>query len=64
MATLIIKVDDNESSYEKIRKIQLEIYNQKLFENIQNPSEWQREIRKEWDRDFTNLIPPSGGQGA
>ncbi len=24
-----------------------------LFKNIEDPSEWQREIRKEWDRDFS-----------
>ena len=40
------------STYERIKKIQEEIGDKKLFEDIKDPSEWQREIRKEWDRDF------------
>jgi tRNA G10 N-methylase Trm11 len=41
-----------ESTYEKLKKIQEDIGEQELFKNIKDPSEWQREIRKEWDRDI------------
>lgn len=46
------QLKDPQSTYERIKKIQEEIGDKKLFENIKDPSEWQREIRKEWDRDF------------
>ncbi|GGH20482.1 hypothetical protein [Mucilaginibacter phyllosphaerae] len=46
------QLNDPQSTYERIKKIQEEIGDKKLFENIKDPSEWQREIRKEWDRDF------------
>jgi hypothetical protein len=26
-----------------------------LFADIKDPSEWQRELRKEWDRDFDHI---------
>jgi hypothetical protein len=44
----------NESStpYERLKNIQKAIGNQELFKEIKDPSAWQREIRKEWDRDF------------
>ena len=48
----VLQFNEPESTYEKIKKIQAEIGNQKLFEQIQDPTAWQREIRKEWDRDF------------
>jgi hypothetical protein len=40
------------SAYERLKKIQQEIGDKELFKDIKDPSEWQREIRKEWDRDF------------
>jgi hypothetical protein len=40
------------SAYEKLKQIQKEIGDQQLFKEIKDPTEWQREIRKEWDRDF------------
>lgn len=46
------QLNDPQSTYERIKKVQAEIGDKKLFENIKDPSEWQREIRKEWDRDF------------
>ena len=49
---LATQLKDPESTHEKIKKIQEDIGDQKLFENIIDPSEWQREIRREWDRDF------------
>lgn len=44
--------DELGSAYQKIKKVQGEIGDKKLFEDIKDPLEWQREIRKEWDRDF------------
>ena len=41
-----------ETPYERIKKIQEEIGDKELFKDIKDPVEWQREIRKEWDRDF------------
>ncbi len=41
-----------ESAVERIKHIQEEIRAKNLFQDITDPSEWQREIRKEWDRDF------------
>lgn len=46
------QLNDPQSAYEKLIKIQEEIGDQKLFPEIKDASEWQREIRKEWDRDF------------
>lgn len=45
---------DTESTVYKITKIMDEAKGKELFKNIEDPSEWQREIRKEWDRDFPN----------
>ncbi|HEY2581021.1 MAG TPA: hypothetical protein VGI43_04405 [Mucilaginibacter sp.] len=42
----------DESVLERIKKIQQEIGSKNLFKDIKDPVEWQREIRKEWDRDF------------
>lgn len=41
-----------ECALERIKKIQQRIGDQELFKEITDPSEWQREIRKEWDRDL------------
>lgn len=41
-----------ESALERIKKIQQEIGDKDLFKDIKDPVAWQREIRKEWDRDF------------
>lgn len=46
------QLKDPDSTYEKLKKIQDEIGGQELLANIKDPSEWQREVRKEWDRDF------------
>ena len=44
-------VDDKSSGspLEQIRKIQQEIGDKKLFDEITDPENWQREVRKEWD---------------
>lgn len=40
------------TQYQKIKKILDESKGKNLFQEINDPVEWQREIRKEWDRDF------------
>lgn len=45
-------VSEPETAYERIRKILDSAKGKNLFKDIKDPSEWQREIRKEWDRDF------------
>jgi hypothetical protein len=37
---------------DRIKKILDEAKGKDLFKDIEDPSEWQRELRKEWDRDF------------
>ena len=46
------ELNEPETAYERIKKIQQEIGDKELFKDIKDPSEWQRQIRKEWDRDF------------
>jgi len=41
-----------EPPYARIKKIIDDAKGKNLFEDIKDPSEWQRELRKEWDRDF------------
>lgn len=41
-----------ETSLERIKKILDEAKGKNLFKDIEDPVEWQRKIRKEWDRDF------------
>lgn len=48
----INKFQEPESPYERLKRIQQEIGDKNLLKEIKDPSEWQREIRKEWDRDF------------
>jgi len=40
------------SQSERIKNILEAAKDKKLFDDIEDPVEWQREIRKEWDRDF------------
>ena len=40
------------SSYERLKKILDDAKGKNLFADIKDPVEWQREIRKEWDRGF------------
>jgi hypothetical protein len=42
----------DESSYHKIKEILNKAKGKNLFADIKDPVEWQRELRKEWDRDF------------
>ncbi|MDR3693967.1 hypothetical protein [Mucilaginibacter sp.] len=50
----VIKNDTSgdESSLERIKKILDEVKEKNLFKDIEDPVEWQRNVRKEWDRDF------------
>jgi hypothetical protein len=45
-------VFDKISPLEKIKQLLEEAKGKNLFKDIKDPSEWQRELRKEWDRDF------------
>ncbi len=48
----VVVNDDTNSAYHRIKKILDEAKGKELFKEIEDPSEWQRELRKEWDRDF------------
>ncbi|MDB5088106.1 MAG: hypothetical protein JWR09_2100 [Mucilaginibacter sp.] len=50
--TIVNKSHESESSYDRIKKILNEAKGKNLFADIKDPVEWQRELRKEWDRDF------------
>jgi hypothetical protein len=43
---------EDETAVERIKKILNEARGKNLFKDIEDPSEWQRELRREWDRDF------------
>jgi UDP-N-acetylmuramyl tripeptide synthase len=52
-----VEVDDvllsePSTQYQNIKKILDKAKDKNLFQDIKDPVEWQREIRKEWDRDF------------
>lgn len=40
------------TQYQRIQKIIDRAKGKNLFADIKDPVEWQRELRKEWDRDF------------
>jgi hypothetical protein len=46
------ELPEPKSSNERIKKILDEAKGKNLFAAIKDPVEWQRELRKEWDRDF------------
>lgn len=41
-----------EMPYERLKKTLDSAKGKDLFKDIKDPSEWQRQIRKEWDRAF------------
>lgn len=45
-------LNEPETPYERLKKILDSAKGKDLFKDIEDPSEWQRQIRKEWDRDF------------
>ena len=49
------KVPNSKSALESIKAIMEEAKGKNVFQAIEDPSEWQREIRKEWDRDFSHI---------
>ena len=46
------KLPESKSSTERIKEILNEAKGKNLFAAIKDPVEWQRELRKEWYRDF------------
>jgi hypothetical protein len=46
------KMEEPEAPYERIKKILDLAKGKDLFKDIEDPSEWQRQVRKEWDRDY------------
>lgn len=46
------QLQEPSEQYYRIKSILDKSKAKDLFKDIQDPSEWQREIRKEWDRDF------------
>jgi Xaa-Pro aminopeptidase len=47
-----LKIDESNVTYSKIKKVLDEAKGKDLFKDIKDPVEWQRSIRKEWERDF------------
>ena len=54
-AQMIEEHSEPKSTLQRIKKILDEAKGKDLFKDIEDPSEWQRELRKEWDRDFANI---------
>ncbi|RFZ95141.1 hypothetical protein D0C36_06330 [Mucilaginibacter conchicola] len=46
------QLQEPSEQYQRIKAILDKAKGKDLFKDIKDPSEWQREIRKEWDRDF------------
>ncbi|HJP62311.1 MAG TPA: hypothetical protein VJ844_02660 [Mucilaginibacter sp.] len=49
---IINELREPEVRYERLKEIIESAKGKNLFADIEDPSEWQRQIRKEWDRDF------------
>jgi len=47
-----VLLSEPSTQYKSIKKILDKAKGKNLFQDIKDPVEWQREIRKEWDRDF------------
>jgi hypothetical protein len=47
-----LELPEKGSTVDRIKKILDEAKHKNLFTDIKDPVEWQRELRKEWDRDF------------
>jgi hypothetical protein len=47
-----LELPKGESAIDRIKKILDEAKDKNLFKDIEDPVEWQRQLRKEWDRDF------------
>jgi len=41
-----------ETNYKRLKEIIESAKGKDLFKDIEDPSEWQRQIRKEWERDL------------
>jgi hypothetical protein len=47
-----IQTDESNVTYNRIKKILDSAKGKELFKDIKDPVKWQKEIRKEWERDF------------
>ena len=47
-----IQTDESNITYNRIKKILDSAKGKELFKDNKDPVEWQKEIRKEWERDF------------
>ena len=48
---VVVQFREPSTQYERVKKILDDAKGKNLFQDINDASEWQREIRKEWDRD-------------
>ncbi len=46
------QVAEPQTQYQKLKKILDTAKGKDIFQDIEDPAEWQRQIRKEWDRDL------------
>jgi len=46
------QLNEPETQYQRLKMILDKAKGKKLFNDINDPVEWQRNLRKEWDRDF------------
>ena len=45
-------LEDPKGSYNRLKKILDKTDGEVLFKDIKNPSDWQKEIRNEWERNI------------
>ncbi|PWS31340.1 hypothetical protein [Pedobacter paludis] len=45
-------VEEPKGSYKKLKKILDKTEAETLFTNIKNPSDWQKDLRDEWERNL------------
>jgi Xaa-Pro aminopeptidase len=46
------QINEPDVTYTKVKKILDAAKGKELFKDIKDPLEWQKNIRKEWERDF------------
>lgn len=50
--------EDSKNQRERIARLLEMAKGEDLFKSIKDPVQWQRDLRDEWERDFTKLNPP------
>ncbi len=45
-------INKQDTSYQQIKNLLNKAKGKNLFADIKDPVDWQRNLRKEWDRDF------------